>query len=158
MSAAIRTSAVTLILAASVFGAVVWLFCPVALAIELKPDDTALVNRGKTVYRQYCAACHGFTLKGQANWQKRRPDGKLPAPPHDESGHTWHHPDKQLFDLTRLGPKTLVGGDYQTDMPGYRDILSDADIIAVLSYIKSTWPAEIRKKHDAINARAKASN
>jgi len=30
-------------------------------------------------------------------------------------------------------------------MPGFQDILSDADIWAVLSFIKSRWPEEIRQ-------------
>ena len=122
-----------------------------AAAVDLAPGDKAVVQKGKSVYRQQCAACHGRTLKGQANWRKRRANGKMPAPPHDASGHTWHHSSKVLFDLTKFGPKALIGPDYQTDMPGYKDILTDADIIAVLSYIKSTWPAEIRRRHDAID-------
>lgn len=113
-----------------------------------------MVAEGQKIYRQHCAACHGLTLKGQANWRKRRPDGKLPAPPHDPTGHTWHHSNAQLFDLTKRGPKALIGPDYRTDMPGYANILTDAQIVATLSYIKSTWPAEIRKKHDAVNRHA----
>ena len=30
----------------------------------------------------------------------------------------------------------------------------DEEIIAVLSYIKSTWPSKIKKIHDQINSRA----
>ena len=123
-------------------------------AIELKPRDTTFVSKGKSVYRSHCAACHGFTPKGQRNWRKRNADGRLPAPPHDASGHTWHHTGQQLFDLTKFGPKVLIGSNYQTDMPGYKDILSDEEIIAVLSYIKSTWPAKIRQRHDAMNRKA----
>ena len=59
-----------------------------------------------------------------------------------------------MFDLTKFGPKILIGGEYQTDMPGYKDILSDEEIIAVLSYIKSKWPGEIRARHDAIEKKA----
>ena len=123
-------------------------------AVELKPSDSAIVSKGKSVYRAHCAACHGFTLKGQRNWRKRKADGRLPAPPHDASGHTWHHTGQQLFDLTKFGPKALIGGNYQTDMPGYKDILSDEEIIAVLSYIKSMWPTNIRQRHDAMERRA----
>ncbi|TNE39067.1 MAG: cytochrome c, partial [Sphingomonadales bacterium] len=36
----------------------------------------------------------------------------------------------------------------------YADTLSDAEIIAVLSYIKSTWPEEIRARHDDLNETA----
>ena len=39
---------------------------------------------------------------------------------------------------------------YQSDMPAYADTLIDAKIIAVLSYIKSTWPQDIRDSHDAM--------
>lgn len=122
-----------------------------AYAVDLAPEDKTTIQKGKSVYRQQCAACHGGTLKGQANWRKRRANGKMAAPPHDASGHTWHHSSKVLFDLTKYGPKALIGPDYQTDMPGYKDILTDAEIIAVLSYIKSTWPVEIRRRHDAID-------
>ncbi len=78
------------------------------------------------------------------------PDGRLPAPPHDPTGHTWHHSDKQLFDMTKFGTGALVRG-YQSDMPGFADKLSDADIWAVLSYIESTWPADIRAKQQRLN-------
>jgi mono/diheme cytochrome c family protein len=117
------------------------------------PTDPARVARGKQVYAEQCAACHGARLEGQPNWREKRPDGKLPAPPHDASGHTWHHPDQQLFDITKRGTAAIVGPGYQTDMREFGSILSDADIWAVLSYIKSTWPPEVRARHDSINAR-----
>ena len=126
-----------------------------AAAGLLTPDDEQIVLRGEEIYRMHCAACHGAALEGQANWRKRGPDGRMPAPPHDHSGHTWHHPDAQLFRLTKLGPASLVRGNYESNMPGYADVLNDADIVAVLSYIKSTWPAQIRRQHDLINERAR---
>jgi len=33
-------------------------------------------------------------------------------------------------------------------MPVYEGILTDKEIIAVLSYIKSTWPEDIKAMHD----------
>jgi len=120
----------------------------------LRPDDPATVARGAAAYTSQCASCHGARLEGQPNWRSRRPDGRLPAPPHDATGHTWHHPDATLFALTKRGPAAMVGGGYRSDMPGYAGILSDDEIIAVLSYIKSTWPAAIRRRHDTINQRS----
>ncbi|WP_170942271.1 c-type cytochrome, partial [Noviherbaspirillum denitrificans] len=69
---------------------------------------------------------------------------RLPAPPHDETGHTWHHPDSVLFDIVKNGlvPGRTAPDGYQSDMPAYGTTLSDADITAVLAYIKSTWPSE----------------
>ena len=129
-----------------------WSLTPRAGGGLLDPDDPVLVARGGELYAKNCASCHGVRLEGQPNWRQRRSDGKLPAPPHDHTGHTWHHPDRVLFDLTKFGPAALAGGDYVSDMPGYESALSDRDIIAVLSYIKSTWPEEFRIRHDQLNA------
>src|SRR6266581_701884 len=115
------------------------------------PESPSLVARGTVVYAQHCASCHGAKLEGQPDWRKRLPNGRLPAPPHDATGHTWHHSDKQLFDMTKNGIAGLVPG-YETDMPAYKDILGDADIWAVLSFIESTWPADIRARHARIAA------
>lgn len=123
-------------------------------AIRLRPGDTGLVAEGKKVYATQCASCHGLALQGQPNWRQRNADGRLPAPPHDPSGHTWHHPDGQLFALTKYGPARIVGDGYESDMPGYEGVLTDREILAVLSYIKSTWPADIRQRHDMINMQA----
>jgi mono/diheme cytochrome c family protein len=117
------------------------------------PNDPALTARGKVVYAERCASCHGANLEGQPNWRKRLPNGRLPAPPHDRTGHTWHHSDWQLFDMTKNGTAGMVPG-YETDMPAYKDILSDADIWAVLSFIESTWPQDIRERQQRIKQQA----
>ena len=128
---------------------------PVSASLELRPQDADLVALGEKVYAAECAVCHGADLGGQANWRERRADGRLPAPPHDESGHTWHHPDAQLIELTKRGIAAMVGGGYESDMPAYENVLSDEEIVAVLSYIKSRWPDEVRRQHDMINRRTK---
>jgi mono/diheme cytochrome c family protein len=117
-----------------------------------KPDlnDTALIARGKVVYTEQCASCHGANLEGQPNWRKRLPNGRLPAPPHDATGHTWHHSDMQLFDMVKNGTAAMMPG-YETDMPAYKGILSDADIWAVLSFIESTWAPSIRERQQRMN-------
>ena len=120
--------------------------------VSLRPDDTATVAAGRDIYAEHCAACHGGNLQGEVDWQKRKPDGRLPAPPHDATGHTWHHDDALLFRITKFGTAALIGGGYQSDMAGYETVLTDDDIISVLSFIKSRWPASVRKRHDQINA------
>lgn len=110
--------------------------------------DATLVAHGQAVYAQNCAVCHGAKLEGQPNWQRIKPDDKLPAPPHDPSGHTWHHSDNRLFLIIKDGLAT----EYETDMPVFGDVLSDHDIWAVLSYIKSTWPEDIRKRQPVFRA------
>ena len=119
------------------------------------PNDAALVARGQAVYAQHCASCHGAKLEGQPNWQHPLPNGRWPAPPHDKTGHTWHHPDKVLFQVTKFGMAAIVP-DRETDMPAFNGVLTDAEIWAVISYIESTWPTDIRQRQQRMNKSAQA--
>jgi mono/diheme cytochrome c family protein len=112
---------------------------------EPKPDPAQL-TLGEKLYGQHCAACHGVKLEGQPNWRRRLANGKFPAPPHDDSGHTWHHPAEVLFGITKNGliPPYAPAG-YESDMPAFADKLTDAQIRAVLGYIESHWSGEVRK-------------
>lgn len=109
-----------------------------------RPDPQALME-GEAIYKAECASCHGARGEGQADWRIRRPDGRLPAPPHDASGHTWHHPMAQLAAIVKLGmvPPNAPPG-YASDMPAFGGKLSDRQIERVLAYIESRWPPEIR--------------
>ncbi len=124
-------------------------------AARANPDDPSQVAMGRTVYAMRCASCHGDKLEGQPDWRERKPDGKLPAPPHDASGHTWHHPDDQLFGMIEQGLSPYAPAGYQSDMPGFGNVLTDAEIWAVLAYIKSRWPPDIRRRQVEISRRAK---
>ncbi|HXQ65434.1 MAG TPA: cytochrome c [Alphaproteobacteria bacterium] len=108
------------------------------------PDDPHQLALGQKVYSEACASCHGVHLEGQANWRLRKPDGRLPAPPHDFHGHTWRHGDAELFGMVKRGISAYAPPGYQTDMKGYAGVLSDEQIWAVIAYIKSTWPPEFR--------------
>ncbi|MDH5326842.1 MAG: cytochrome c [Gammaproteobacteria bacterium] len=116
------------------------------------PNNHEQVQRGLKAYMRFCSLCHGKNLEGQPNWRVRKPNGKLPAPPHDETGHTWHHSDIVLFEITKFGliPPNAPEG-YKSDMPAWKDTLSDSDIWAVLSFIKSRWPEETRKYQQQFN-------
>ena len=141
----------------SVFYFVPSLFFDEALRadISLKPEDQDLVDLGKLVYKNNCASCHGVNLEGQEQWRQPDADGYMPAPPHDESGHTWHHPDDYLFLMTKYGLEEIIGQEYPNNMPAYNNLLSDQEIVAALSYIKSTWSIKVRLQHDQINTMSK---
>ena len=66
------------------------------------------VETGQKIYVENCASCHGVNLEGQPNWRSQLPAGGLPAPPHDETGHTWHHSDKLNFKYTKKGGQKIA--------------------------------------------------
>lgn len=115
-------------------------------------SDANQVAAGKGIYAAQCARCHGEKLEGQPDWRTRKADGKLPAPPHDETGHTWHHADKLLFGIVKHGMVPPYGPEgYLSDMPSFGGQLSDEDIWAVLAFIKSTWPDQARQVQEKLN-------
>ena len=118
-------------------------------APAIQPDDVDIAA-GERLYAENCASCHGANLEGPAegDWRTPGPDGRLPPPPHDESGHTWHHGDDTLFNYTKLGGTALMarqGMDFDSGMQGFGELLSDQEIWDILAYIKSTWPDRIRE-------------
>jgi mono/diheme cytochrome c family protein len=126
--------------------ALVWTFGP---TLRLEADSGA----GQAIYAANCAECHGASLQGEPNWRRPNQDGTYPAPPHDESGHTWHHDDAYLFAYTKFGGAAVLAQmgitNVPSAMPGFADSLSDDDIKAVLAYIESTWPERIREARKA---------
>lgn len=108
---------------------------------ELEGRD---IPAGAALYAENCASCHGANLEGQPDWRIADDEGRLPAPPHDETGHTWHHSNQQLFDYTKLGGQealTRMGvKDFASGMPGFAKTLSDDQIWQILAFIASTWP------------------
>lgn len=123
-----------------------------AAAVALRPGDPQVVSSGRDLYMTHCASCHGADLEGQPDWRSPGPDGRLPAPPHDETGHTWHHTDQVLFELTKHGVAAFVGPDHDSAMPAFDGVLSDTEILAVLSFIKSRWRERIQRRHDEMNS------
>ena len=109
------------------------------------PHDRAQIVAGEHLYATHCASCHGKNLEGDPDWQSRLPNGRLRPPPHDDTGHTWHHSDPVLFTITKEGLKPPIAPKgYESDMPAFGRKLSDAEIWAVLAFIKSKWSEDAR--------------
>ncbi len=121
-------------------------------------DDARRIAAGRGVYDAHCATCHGANLEGQPEWKTRRPDGRMPAPPHDDSGHTWHHPPAVLFAITKKGlvPPYAPAG-YASDMPAFGERLSDEEIWSVLAYIRSRWSDKIRAANAELERQFRAN-
>ncbi len=152
-----KTIGVAAVALAAGLGALVWWDARVFVPPESTVPDLSAAERvdaGRVVYEAHCASCHGEKLEGQPNWRDRLPSGRLPAPPHDDSGHTWHHPFEVLFAITTHGlvPPHAPQG-YQSDMPGFADRLSENDIWNVLAYIRSRWSDRMRSAHDEVQRR-----
>ena len=134
-------------------GVAAWMLMPGA--DRANPANAAQVALGKVVYAENCASCHGANLEGQPGWRSRKPDGRMPAPPHDASGHTWHHPDEVLFRITKEGIEKHAPPGYESDMPAFGGTLTDEEIWAVLAYIASRWPDDIRARWAAVSQQAR---
>jgi S-disulfanyl-L-cysteine oxidoreductase SoxD len=119
--------------------------------LPLPQDDPEQVALGHRIYDSYCASCHGAHLEGQPRWWQVGANGRLPAPPQDQNGHTAQHSDAELYELVANSVYNLAPEGYQSDMPAFASILSDNGINAVLAYIKSTWPPGVRAYQAAQN-------
>ena len=122
-----------------------------ATGADAQTVSPAAILLGQKLYASTCASCHGANLQGQPDWKRRLASGRMPAPPHDVTGHSWHHSDRDLFNLTKLGVAAVAGDGYESDMPAFGGKLSDDDIKAVLDYIKSTWPERAQQSQAAIS-------
>lgn len=106
--------------------------CNTETSLRADPRNAAQVTSGKVIYERNCASCHGADLEGQPDWKSRNPNGRVPALPHNDSGHTWHHTDDVLLGITKVA-------GYQSDMPAFGGALAGQQIWDVLAYIKSRW-------------------
>jgi mono/diheme cytochrome c family protein len=119
-----------------------------AIVITAATAAPATAQDGSELYQTHCAACHGASLEGAEDWRSPGPDGLLPPPPHDETGHTWHHGDQFLFNYVKHGGQAVLdqlGVRFTSAMPGFEGILSDAEITAILDFIRASWPEHIRE-------------
>ncbi len=104
---------------------------PAAAFLHVTPE----VDAGRALYVEHCADCHGVDLEGQPDWRSADANGLYPAPPHDETGHTWHHDDAMLIEyISRGGQPVLddMGVTFTSGMPGFDSILEEREIEAIL--------------------------
>lgn len=116
----------------------------IAVLLSLGASAVGAQEDGRALYNSYCASCHGVELEGQPNWMSRNEAGRLPAPPHDETGHTWHHSDRQLLAINLDGLNVISPG-YESDMPAFADRLSETQVLEILDFIKGHWPDRERE-------------
>ena len=110
---------------------------PAAHASErwFKPE---IVENGRVLFQQTCAACHGMQAEGTTHWRQKDENGNYPPPPLDGSAHAWHHSIPQLVYSIKQ-----CGVEYGGTMPGFADRYTDLEILALIAYFQSKWPDEI---------------
>lgn len=111
---------------------------PATTAVSI-PFDSTPVARGEALYRQHCAQCHGPLAQGHPDWQTPSDGSFAAAPPLDASGPAPRRTQQQLV-------ATIKEGIYKEGvevMPNWGARLSEAEIVAVIAYFQSLWPAEV---------------
>ena len=97
-------------------------------------------RQGIDLYAANCQVCHG---------DRSGFGGTGVAPPHNEKGHTWHHPDAQLREWIMNGKLRLAG----PPMPAFGGRLSEREVDAILTFIKSWWDPEQLESQEDISQR-----
>ena len=110
---------------------------PTAQLVEKPEALIKPVGRGAELYIANCQLCHG----------DQRGQGGVGAPPHNQGGHTWHHPDAQLKDWVINGKLGLA------QMPDFKETLNESDIDEILTYIKTWWSKEQRETQADVSLR-----
>jgi S-disulfanyl-L-cysteine oxidoreductase SoxD len=126
-------------------------FAPAEPKWAVPGDDPKMIAEGAALYQANCASCHGAQLEGQPGWYEPGPDGMLPAPPHDKTGHTWQHSDAELTELVTHSVRAFAPAGYRTAMPAFEGKLSPGRIQATIAFIKSTWEPGLRAYQAAQN-------
>ncbi len=98
------------------------------------------------MYAENCTACHGLRAEGHPDFGKTRDGeyGLYPPPPHDSTGHTWHHGDGMLSRMISEGGQSYRIPGFESKMPAFGGTLSEGDIRAVITYFKSLWGGKER--------------
>lgn len=126
---------------------------PVASQVMLSALDPAAVARGHRIYLRSCAACHGARAQGAPHWQQPNARGDLPAPPQDDTGHTWRHADAMLAQIIKDGLRDPFNKTSELTMPPFARRLSDAQVADVIAYFRSLWSPEHRTYQEELNRR-----
>ena len=112
------------------------------ISIEATASDrwyaAGQVEKGKHLFRQTCATCHGQNAEGTTLWKQKDENGNYPPPPLNGSAHAWHHSLDQLSRSIKNG-----GIEFGGTMPGFEAQYSDPEILSLIAFFQSRWPDEV---------------
>lgn len=116
----------------------------------MRSIDSAQVARGKALFAQHCARCHGDMAQGDPQWRTRNADGTFPPPPLNGTGHAWHHPHVWLKEMIRDGSAP------QGNMPAWGSTLNDQQMEDLIAWFQSLWPDEVYAAWSEMDQRSRA--
>ena len=108
------------------------------------------ISWGEQLYTANCLSCHGGATGGSM----------MDIPPsHNSNGHTWHHPDCQLVQTVLNGSgemgemmrRMMDAPEGTPRMPAFKGTLTEGEIMAILSYIKTWWIEEQRRSQARVS-------
>ena len=115
---------------------------PPAVDAAIEPASTPGKGsvEGSDLYAANCQVCHG---------DSNGAGGRGGAPIHNDRGHTWHHPDAQLPGWVLNGKL----GSGSAGMPALGDKLTEPEVDAILTFIRSWWTTEQRDSQADVSER-----
>ena len=115
---------------------------PPAVDAAIEPASTPGKGsvEGSDLYAANCQVCHG---------DSNGAGGRGGAPIHNDRGHTWHHPDAQLRGWVLNGKL----GSGSAGMPALGDKLTEPEVDAILTFIRSWWITEQRDSQADLSER-----
>lgn len=96
------------------------------------------IDLGQENFLTHCSSCHGKNAEGTVEWRQRLTDGSFPPPPLNGTAHAWHHNMSTLLRTINDGGVSLGG-----KMPGFKEVLSAKEKLALIAYFQNFWPNEI---------------
>ena len=109
---------------------------------------TEAISRGAQLYIAECAACHGARLEARAQLGDVH---DLPsAPSLGAAGHAWRHPDAELVAIVAQGARNAAPPGSAAGMPAFAGRLDRGEIDAILAYVRSGWPGNVRAYQAAL--------
>ena len=95
--------------------------------VRMPPVRTLDTETGRAQFESYCAGCHDYDGQGIGQ-----------APPLEASSWVMG-PEKRLTRIALHGVRGTIrvgGKTYNREMPGFGQILSDAEVASLLSYVR----------------------
>ena len=109
-------------------------------------DEMGDVHRGKIVYEQYCALCHGEQGDGNGHYG----EDTIPAPRDFRQGtFNWRSTPSGSLPTDADLEKTLIKGLFGTSMSSFSASLTHRQRLDVITYIKTFSPRFATEKPEA---------